>query len=40
MLELEDGGGPLDQDLAREYGYHSNMESRPIKKKVARVSTR
>ena len=31
--EIEDGVGPLDQDPAREHGYHPTMESLPIKKK-------
>ena len=40
MAEVEDGGGPLEQDPAREHGYHPTLESRPINKKVSRVSKR
>ena len=38
--KIEDGGGPLYQAPTREHVYHPTMESLPIKKKVARVSTR
>ena len=40
MAEVEDGGGPLEQDPAREHGYHPTLESSPINKKVSRVSNR
>ena len=32
--EVGDGGGPLDQDPARENGYHPTLESHHIKGKI------
>ena len=33
MLEIEDGGGPLEKDIEIEHGYHPTPGSFPIKKK-------
>ena len=40
MLEIEDGGGLLEQASARDNGYHPTLESSTINKKGSRVSTR
>ena len=40
MPEIKYGGGPMEQDLTIEHGYHTTLESHTIKKKGARVSTR
>ena len=36
MLEIEDGGGPLEQDLEIDHGYHPTLGSFPIKKKMTK----